>query len=608
VLCACGGGLGLETPPPFPQPPVWGWTPGFGWLENGAPTSDTLVCRVAPNLIQGDLVRTPTYNGRLTGPTLRIRPGDTFHLDICNRFPDNPPAQRAGPMGAFPHDPFTTNFHTHGLTTDPGGISDNVLRHMEPGTRSPVEVCIPAYHPAGTMWYHPHKHGSVSYQLFGGMAGFLIVQGGPGTLDDLPAVQAAREVVMAFQGIQVDVQGTVPWVNTAATAFAGGPNGLWAPFEGSTLYATTNGVVNPQLVMRPGEVQRWRWLNAFSGHTLCLELEGHDLHVVAQDGLTVPAAMTVPAGMSYVLGAGNRADVMVRAGAPGTYVLRAVDPLLTPKSISAQGVAPGERRARIGGSFPPVSYPLDLVTVRVEGTPVAMDLPSGSLPVAPDLGTECVLDATPSVTRHVEFEICPDPGNELDPYLQAICDVYRPRYGAGFWGGTPFNNLLMMLDRDDHGLWQKAGLFTPGRPLFGYPGDVPMFGGAIEEWVVSNRTASDHPFHIHVNPFLVTHVNGVALPEPEWRDTVLVPARFEDANGDMADGSVRFRTHYDPNFFGVFVMHCHILTHEDVGMMQEVEIVPGRGDRCPPHPFACTPADPFILVPQPCGDEPGPVR
>lgn len=599
ALLACGGG-GVNPQLnafAFPQPPVWDWTPGLGWLENGQPTTGTLECGLATNPLGGGTVVTPTFNRRLIGPTLRIRPGDTFDIEVCNRFPVNPAGQRAGPTGAFPHDRFTTNLHTHGLTTHPEGISDNVLRRMEPGTRNAVRVCIPPYHPSGTMWYHPHKHGSVTWQLMGGMAGFLIVEGGPGTLDAVPEIAAARDYVMGFAGIRVDAQGQVPWVDTAATAFAGGSKGLWDTFTGTTLHATTNGRVNPTLFMRPGEVQRWRFLNAFAGESLALTLDQHALRVISLDGLTMPNMITLLPGTPCVLGAGNRADVLVKAGLPGVYVLRAIDPALGSYSITPQGIEPAPRRARIGGTIPTPAWPLSLATIVVTGVPQPMSLPKGPLPVADDLRTPCMMATRPTVSRRVEFDICPNPPQPIaSPYTLATCTEYRTRYGAAYWGGTVFNNLLMMLDADDHGIWEKEGLFDHDKPLFSYPGDTPMFGGALEEWTVINRTPSDHPFHIHVNPFLVTHINGVVLPVPEWRDTILVPAQTTTGTTTV-NGSVTFRTHYDPNYLGTFVMHCHILTHEDVGMMQALEVVEGRGDVCGPHPLACEPElIPFALV------------
>src|SRR5688572_13166253 len=77
------------------------------------------------------VVNTPTFEGTIPGPTLRVKPGDWLEIDIPN---DLPPNDHHARMGAFPHHPFTINLHTHGLAVSPKGIADNVLREMEPGT------------------------------------------------------------------------------------------------------------------------------------------------------------------------------------------------------------------------------------------------------------------------------------------------------------------------------------------------------------------------------------------------------------------------------------------------------------------------------------------
>jgi FtsP/CotA-like multicopper oxidase with cupredoxin domain len=105
-------------------------------------------------------------------------------ISLVNDLPANPPGERDG---AFPHNENSLNLHTHGLTVSPLGISDNIFREMEPDTTNQVEIQIPADHPSGTYWYHVHKHGSATYQFFGGMVGFLIVEGGPGTFRSFEA-------------------------------------------------------------------------------------------------------------------------------------------------------------------------------------------------------------------------------------------------------------------------------------------------------------------------------------------------------------------------------------------------------------------------------------
>jgi FtsP/CotA-like multicopper oxidase with cupredoxin domain len=96
---------------------------------------------------------------------------------------------------------------------------------MEPGSRNRIEVHIPSDHPSGTYWYHTHKHGSVTFQFLGGMAGLLIIRGGSGTLDALPEIKAAKDLVMAFQEIRTNTDGNVVFVNQQAIQFGTFPIG-----------------------------------------------------------------------------------------------------------------------------------------------------------------------------------------------------------------------------------------------------------------------------------------------------------------------------------------------------------------------------------------------
>jgi len=182
------------------------------------------------------------------------------------------------------------------------------------------------------------------------------------------------------------------------------------------------------------------------------------------------------------------------------------------------------------------------------------------------------------------------------------CGWYFEKYDAEYWGGKPFITLLLMRDDDDKGVpnpdpnmplvnFQKEGLFDPDKPLF-----PDMIADSYEEWTVVNRSFTDHPFHIHQNPFLLTKINGKPLPTPEWHDTILVPASIPTPTGPEAPqpninftrhGSITFRIHFRPITVGCFVMHCHIISHEDLGMMQRLDILPGpnQPSQCEPEPM-----------------------
>ncbi len=91
--------------------------------------------------------------------------------------------------------------------------------------------------------------------------------------------------------------------------------------------------------------------------------------------------------------------------------------------------------------------------------------------------------------------------------------------------------------------------------------DQLMDLGSTEEWVVKNASAVWHPFHIHVNPFQVMSINGQAVKAHGYRDTISVPPQ----------GEVVLRSRF-PDYTGDFVFHCHILSHEDKGMMQLIAV------------------------------------
>jgi FtsP/CotA-like multicopper oxidase with cupredoxin domain len=92
--------------------------------------------------------------------------------------------------------------------------------------------------------------------------------------------------------------------------------------------------------------------------------------------------------------------------------------------------------------------------------------------------------------------------------------------------------------------------------------DVTVKLNTLEEWEILNTTDDDYPFHIHVNDLAVTKVNAQPVANPHFQDTATVPAH----------GSITIRQRFE-DFTGEFVMHCHILGHEDLGMMATVKVV-----------------------------------
>jgi FtsP/CotA-like multicopper oxidase with cupredoxin domain len=450
-------------------------------------------------------VTTLTYDGAVPGYTWDVQAGDTLKIDLVN----NLPALPGDPTMSMtrPHEWTTTNLHTHGLHVSPSGDADNVFLEIKPGESQHYEIPIPGNHQGGFSWYHPHKHGGVCQQVRAGMAGALIVRG---DIDDVPEIHAAKEQVMVLQAIELgddyELLDPIP-VPTKQQAF----------FPRTQILYTINGVVSPKISMYPGEVQRWRLLNAAEGKFMSLALDKHDLNVLAWDGLTLAAPDTVK---GVTLSAGNRVELLVKAGAVGSYGL-----ILTPGSSQHP-----ETLAMFDGSEPMTNATpatsKELVTRPILTVDVFGSGPEMSLPVALPAWNPTMLP----IARKRQFSFSVE-REANDDFID---------FGIN---GFPF-------DRN------RA------------PYQIKL--GTAEEWTLINAVDNKlpehaHGFHIHVNPFKVTKINGKSLDVPLWRDTF--------ALSGMTSDSFTFESNFE-DFTGKFVDHCHVLAHEDLGMMEALEVVP----------------------------------
>ena len=111
--------------------------------------------------------------------------------------------------------------------------------------------------------------------------------------------------------------------------------------------------------------------------------------------------------------------------------------------------------------------------------------------------------------------------------------------------------------------WQEFRFTIDGKTFDPTRIDQRVRLGAVEEWTILNEHKDDHVFHIHTNDMLLTKINGEALPEPVWLDTAIVPR----------NGSITFRSRF-VDFTGIYMLHCHMMNHEELGMMQVVEVYP----------------------------------
>ena len=586
VVTSCGGGGGDN---PYVPPQETFVEPLTIKSVNGV-LDVTLVLSYVTTKLNGTTVTLRNMFGTIPAPTLSLRVGELLRIKVFNNLPPNPSAQNATPHMSYPN---STNLHTHGLhvypdvlreptPTVPGLYGDFVLDDpdagIQPGETRQYEYRLREDHPDGMFWYHPHLHGSSAMQVGSGMAGALIVEG---PIDDVPEIAAAKERIFMFQAPIYDSMGKLESFTDVAGVTTNEPTYL------------INGVRRPRIVMRTGEVQNWRFCNAAIFNMLNLSLEAHPFYQYSHDGyarrtlkvvppIPVSAATPPPDAASFpeaiALGAGNRTSVLVKAGAPGTYQLRTM-PIQVGRDAQGQGA--------------PV-IPADIVAeIVVIDDPKPMNLPSGPLPVTPFLApiTDEELAAHGGLKRTIVMRVIasnPPPTPPALPFTGAAATplVQPPGNELPDWiyqqGPTQIANKVFTIGSVDTTASQNPGYppttYIPFQSSKAQTQTVAL--NAVEEWTVVNMNNIRHPFHIHVNPMWVVAVNGQKLDEPYWADTLPMPYSNSQptppGNNTNQPGptitTITFRSRF-LHYTGRYVLHCHMLVHEDMGMMQGVTVV-----------------------------------
>jgi FtsP/CotA-like multicopper oxidase with cupredoxin domain len=287
---------------------------------------------------------------------------------------------------------------------------------------------------------------------------------------------------------------------------------IWDP---TRHFTTINGQVKPVITMQPGEVQRWRFIHAGVKEKLRIGLNGHKLHVIAYDGITSGYI----AERDYVeLFPGYRADVLVQAvDRPDTYFLED-----TPEST----------QSGLFGAEPAQS----LANVVIQGDRNQMRLPQPS-----DLAGLCPI-------RDLSYE-------RINQTLAMEFDVRAGQFQV---------------------CWPKQNLDcdrTNCKPFDQHTEPILLKLNTVDEWKIATCNVSPrpphHPFHIHVNPFQI-----MSIWDPEKKKDV-APPPGEKVYGDTLivnkDRPVILRMNYTL-YTGMSVLHCHILDHEDRGMMIKIDL------------------------------------
>jgi FtsP/CotA-like multicopper oxidase with cupredoxin domain/peroxiredoxin len=651
----------------------------------------------------------------LVGPTLRVKRGDLLKIRINNRLDPNqlPPDKPHAPEN-WPQEFYITNLHTHGLHVSPAGKADNVYVSILPGEHHQFEYRIADNQSPGTFFYHPHRHGSVALQLASGMAGVIIVEEDHDRLSK--GAKKMRERVFVLQQIHGAAAGNVlslvpsdiyDKIGAETSAARSIPFQMWrdrraslnkkrsaaapkkaatllnglptccmskdcqAPTDPSTVVPPTDAtkttewlLVNGQntqgrtIAMRPGEVQRWRFIHAGIDEVINLVVAQLDdkgtlqacypYYEIAVDGIS--RGRSVKAYHKYLYPA-YRVDVLFQApnSVPPTSTL-ALYSWCAPTAVALNGNdTPWQLIATIvlGKTSANMTLPSDDAlrqSVPLEfQTPISdrevdnrrwdllLDLPNPEPPHFLINGREYGMDR---IDRHVRLGTAEewslksgsgDRNHAGHPFHIHVNPFLHFQYGKaravqGLLAGVPIrpDTLLTQFGYQSTDTVTISGTLPSGTAFScDTPGSATL--GLLSKNIcdaLNKQVADGYRMDFVQNRLILRHflstldglvINQKSPASPQmtfadparqvvdliWRDTLMAPS-----SGPPEIIRMRFR-----DFPGDTVLHCHIVDHEDQGMMKNIRIHPAedpgpesdKKERKEPATSAPTPAPDFSL-------------
>ena len=468
-----------------------------------------------------------TPNG-LEGPTLHVMPGDTLNVTVTNQVPPPPPgsptevvSNSSNQCGDATMTITSVNVHYHGTNTSPRCRGDQVIHTViNSGETFNYSLQFPTNEPPGLYWYHPHIHGLAEAAVQGGASGAIIVGG---IANFQPAVAGLPERVLVVRD--------QPVAGTPA------PGGIIPSWDVSLNYVPIPYVSSPTpgftpsiIQMQTGGKEFWRVTNSSADTILDLQLlydnVAQPLKLVALDGVPIGSQDGAVPGQTL-----SQTDILIPPAGRAEFIVTA--PSATVKSAIFQTL--NINTGPDGDNDPTRPLAVIQTSSSKPSLPIT-ESPSGTVPGAlfSNLAT-----ATPTAARTLYFsEVLSDPTNPASPTNFFITVA----------GATPV-------------------LFDPNNP----PAIVTT-QGSVEDWTIQNQTGENHEFHLHQVHFLLMAVDGVPVPpsQQQYYDTYQVP--FWSGTGPYP--SVTVRADFRGPDIGDFVYHCHILGHEDNGMMAIIRVLP----------------------------------
>ena len=456
-------------------------------------------------------------------PTLHVNPGDTINITLTNMVQNVPGAPSEtmftpdAACGSTKMTAASVNMHFHGTNTSPRCHSDEVIHTLvNSGETFQYTLHIPKDEPPGLYWYHPHVHGTSSVMVQGGATGAIEVEG---IANVQPAVAGLPQRYLVLRDQQM------AWATPTTTA---PPN-----WDVSVNYVPINfPSYAPAIIkMQKGTQEFWRVVNA--GANTIMDIQ------VVYDGVPQPLQIAafdgVPTGSKDGRQQGTlitQTDILLPPSSRAEFIVASPSDSVQKAQLITQGIDggaaadnnPGRTLADIQGTAAPTKLP------RLAQTGPARKIRFNDL-------------AKAAVTAHR--------------------DLFFSEYFRSFGHDLEKVDFFITVDG------QKETLFDPNNP----PAIITT-KGAVEEWRIENRTQEVHEFHMHQIHFLVTAIDDVPIPPKKQQLYDIHQVGYWDGDSQHPYPSITVKLDFRGPDVGDFVYHCHILDHEDAGMMAIIRVLP----------------------------------
>ena len=481
-----------------------------------------------------------TPNG-IESPTLHVNPGDTLNITLKNDIPaalasalrDMSMAVGPSPCLATSMNNTSVNMHFHGTNISPTCHSDEVIHTIvNAGQSYTYSLKFPADEPPGLYWYHPHIHGFSESALQGGASGAIVVDG----------IEAVQPAVKGLPSRTLIIRDLVVAGNAT-------PGGVVPAWDVSLNYVPNSYPAQQAAVLPtpPSRPEFWRVLNASADTVsdIVLRYDGVEqpLTVVGLDGVPTGSQDGTAQGKTFVtdhllIAPGGRAEFIMT-----TPSARVHEAFLTSRAIET-------------GPFGDNDTTRNLAVLKTTGATSIASSAARIDDVLPKTeATMATAAGKPNVQRFAGLLRAPAQTSRKLYFSEVLSDPSDPASPTNFYitvdGATP-------------------KLFDPANPPA-----IVTHQGAVETWTIENRAEEVHEFHIHQIHFLLMAMNGVPVPpnQQQFLDVVQVP--YWSGSGPYP--SVTVKMDFRGDTVGDFVYHCHILGHEDNGMMAIIRVLPSKG-------------------------------